>query len=280
MKRTFLAKRNAFLSSTSISWGFFALGGVILVLLLRLFAPNIFWHAFAPVFYGANILATQSHFILSSFGDTAALAVRNEQLVNENTALTNENQALIIKIKSLSELFDSSATNRTNTFEILAGVVARPPESPYDTLVLAAGTKEGITLGMEVFGSGGVPLGIISSVLPDFSRATLFSAPNMMIHGWVGEGNLPITIQGSGAGVMSASLARSADIVIGDTVFAPGPGALPMGSVTRIDNDPTAPELVLRIMPALNLFSITWVVVRDTGIASPRSLLSATSTLP
>ena len=36
---------------------------------------------------------------------------------------------------------------------ILAGVVARPPESPYDTLVLAAGKNAGVTLGMEVFGA-------------------------------------------------------------------------------------------------------------------------------
>ena len=57
---------------------------------------------------------------------------------------------------------------------IIAGIVARPPASPYDTLVLSAGSEEGVTLGMEAFGAGGVPLGVVSSVLANFSRVTLF----------------------------------------------------------------------------------------------------------
>lgn len=278
MKRTFLAKRNLLLSSANISWGFFVFVGIVLILLLRLFAPNIFWFTFAPVFRGADTLAAKSHFIFSSLGDAAALTLQNEQLMNENAVLSSENQALIAKTNTLSSLFNSPVIGSKNTSGILAGVVAHPPESPYDTLVLAAGTKAGVTLGMEVFGMGGVPLGVISSVIDDFSRVTLFSAPNMITHGWVGHANFPLTIEGSGAGVMSASLSRSANIAVGDTVFAPGPGALPIGNITRIDNDPTAPGVVLRITPALNLFSITWVIVRDTGIGLSGAFSLATST--
>lgn len=279
MKRTFLAKRNLLLSSAGISWGFFALSGVMFVLLVRLFAPNIFWFILAPVFHGADTLAAQTHIVFSSFSDAAALTLQNEQLMNENAVLSNENQALIAKTNTLSALFSSPAIGSNKTSGILAGVVAHPPESPYDTLVLAAGTNAGIILGMEAFGMGGVPLGVISSVFDDFSYVTLFSAPNMVTHGWVGHANVPLAIVGSGAGVMSASLSRSANIMVGDMVFAPGPGALPIGSITRIDNDPTAPEVLLRVTPMVNLFSITWVVVRDTGIRLPNAFLIATSTL-
>ncbi len=265
MKKTFLVKRNALLSSTSISWGASALALAILALLLRLLAPNFFWHIVTPVFRIADTLAAQSHLLLSSFGDAAALALQNEKLVNENTALSNENRTLLQKAASITALPGSHVTERNNTSGILAGVVARPPESPYDIFVLAAGEKAGVTSGMEVFGAGGVPIGFISSVSDDFSHAMLFSAPGIVTHGWIGPSHTPLTIQGFGAGVMSASLARSAGIVEGDTVFVPGPGALAMGRITRIDSDPLAPEVTLRIMPTLNLFSITWVVVRDTG---------------
>ncbi len=280
MKRTFLAKRNALLSSTNISWGVLALAGVILILIVRLFAPNFFWQVFSPVFRGADVLASKSHVVFSSFGDTATLVLQNEQLKNENTALANENEALIAKVTTLSSLLDFPTKGKRDADGILAGVVARPPMSPYDTLVLAAGAKEGVALGQEVYGTGGVPVGVVSSVLTDFSRATLFSAPNMVVHGWVGRANTPLTIEGDGAGVMSASIARSSNVAVGDTVFAPGPGALPIGSVTRIDSDPTAPEVVLRITPVLNLFSITWVVIRDTGAELLNPLSSATSTRP
>lgn len=265
MKRTFLTKRNALLSSTDVSWGVYALSGAVIVLMVRLLAPNFFWQMFAPVFHSADVLTTESHRFFSSFGDTAKLALQNEKLLDENTALVSENQALLQKATSLGALLDAPATEKNIAPEILAGVVARPPESPYDTLVLAEGTRAGVALGMEAFGAGGVPIGRVSSVLTNFSRVTLFSSPGMTTTGWVGHGNIPLTITGSGAGTMSASLARSTGITVGDIVFGPGPGMLPIGRVARIDSDPSSPIITLRIMPALNLFSITWVFLRDMG---------------
>jgi cell shape-determining protein MreC len=278
MKKTFLVKRNALLSSASVSWGAVALACAVLVLLLRLLAPNFFLHTFAPAFRVADTIAAKSNLFFDSFGDVALLAAKNEQLRIENTALANENQALQQKAASVSALIGTPGSSRTAISGILAGVVARPPESPYDTLVLAAGSQEGVILGMEAFGGGGVPLGAVSAVMDDFSRVTLFSAPGMVTRGWVGRAGLPIDILGGGGGAMNASLSRSANVAVGDTVFAPGPGMLPIGSVVRIDSDPSAPEVVLHIMPALNLFSVSWVELRDTGTALRNSFFAATST--
>ncbi|MBI4088739.1 rod shape-determining protein MreC [Candidatus Kaiserbacteria bacterium] len=271
MKKIFSARRNALLSPADFSWGAYALIGAVLVLLVRLLAPNFFWYIFSPIFQSADALATRSHLFFSSFGDTARLALENEKLSKENAALTLENQSLLRKANALSGLGGGQG--------ITAGVVARPPESPYDTLVLAAGARAGIAIGMEVFGAGGVPVGRISSVLADFSRATLFSSPGVTTAGWVGHAAVPLVITGSGAGVMQASLARSANIAVGDTVFAPGPGMLPLGTVARVESDPSSTSVTLRIAPALNLFSIAWVVVRDTGEAL-NMLPQTTSTLP
>ncbi|TSA44444.1 rod shape-determining protein MreC [bacterium] len=273
MKKTFLAKRNALLSSTNISWGAYALIVAILTLLLRLIAPNFFWTLFTPVFRASDSLSQASHAFFNSFGDTAKLALQNEKLTNENSALALQNQALLQKANSLSGLARESRG-------ITAGVVARPPASPYDTLVLAGGSADGVTLGMEAFGDGGVPLGVITAVLADFSRVTLFSSSGMTLSGWVGRTNLPVTITGAGAGAMRASVARSAGITSGDIVFAPGPGQLPIGSVARVDSDPSSPSVTLRIMPALNLFSVAWVTLRDTGSALRGALSSTTPTLP
>jgi len=274
MKRTFLSKRNALLSSSSVSCGAVALVFALVVLAVRILAPNFFWFAFAPVFKSADALSAQSHSFLQSFRDAAELALRNEQLMNENAALSSENQALSQKVASILALSDSQTAGTNAPEGIIAGVVARPPESPYDMLIVAAGKNEGVTLGMEAFGSGGVPVGIVSSVLSDFSRITLFSSPGTNTSGWVGNAHIPLTIYGAGAGTMNAVTARSAGIVVDDVVFAPGPGMLPVGVVTRIDSDLSSPSVTLRIQPARNLFSISWVVLRDTGA----SLISATST--
>jgi len=206
--------------------------------------------------------------LISSFSDASALTAQNERLMQENAALVAENQALLQKAVATRDL----------PLGILAGVVARPPESPYDTLVLAAGTSAGVEPGQKAFGAGGVPLGIVSAVSDDFSRVTLFSAPDVVTSGWVGSASLPLSIKGAGAGVMGATASRSAAIAVGDTVFAPGPGQLPIGTVARIDSDPSSPVVTLRIKPALNLFSIAWVTLRDTGAGFSVSV--ATSTLP
>jgi len=245
----------------NFSWGVFALGFALAILFVRLLAPNFFWRTFTPVFHASDALASESHFFLSGFGNTATLAVQRERLAQENVALTNENQALLQKIADLKALSLSPG--------IPAGVVARPPESPYDTLVLAAGRNAGVALGMEAFGNGGVPIGTISSVLDDFSRVTLFSAPGVQTGGWVGHAALPLTIQGMGAGAMQATVSRSAPIAVGDTVFVPGPGMLPIGTVVRIDSDSSSPGVTVRIQSALNLFSIVWVTLRSTGAAVP-----------
>lgn len=267
MKKTYLAKRNALLSSADISWGAYALLFASFLLAVRLLAPNFFLNASAPLFKISDSFSRASEGLFRGFSDTAALALQNERLLNENAALASENLALVKKVESISGLADMKG--------IIAGVVARPPFSPYDTLILSGGVNEGITLGMEAFGEGGVPLGVVSSVLAGFSRVTLFSTPGMATGGWVGQKNLPITLLGSGAGALHAFVARSAGISVGDAVFVPGPGMLPVGSVAHAEGDPTSPSITLRIAPSLNLFSVAWVTLRDTGI---RSFTFATST--
>jgi len=275
MKRTFLARRNALLTSRSVSWGALVFAAIFFIVILRFFTPNFFLHLFAPAFKAADALAAESHALLSGFGDVAVLTQANEKLTSENSALASENQTLAKKVDTLSALLGASAP--ASAPSILAGVVARPPVSPYDTLILAVGKKGGVVAGMEAFADGGVPIGIVSSVLDDFSRVTLFSSPGMTTSAWAGHANIALTLTGEGAGAMSASVARAAAVGEGDIVFVPGPGMLPVGSVLRVDGNALSPSVTLRIMPAVNPSSLSWVMLRATGVVPT---VSATSTVP
>lgn len=263
MKRTFLAKRNALLTSASFSWGGAALAVAVLVLLVRLLLPNLFWSAMAPVFSLGNGLASSSHAFFAGFENASALALKNEQLESENAALASENHALTENAAAAAELSGSG---------IVAGVVSRPPESPYDTLVVAGGSKRGVLAGMEAFGPGGVPVGVVTDILADFSRVTLFSSPNVSVQAWVGAKKIPLALSGAGAGAFRASLARTAGVNAGDEVFLAAGGALPIGTVTNVDTDPSSPVVVLAIQGAVNLFSLTAVELRPTGPAFVNSL--------
>ncbi len=270
MKRTFLARRNALLLSRDVSWGVLAVTLVALIMIMRIVLPNFFWQVFSPVFQVSESLGAGSHAFFTRFSDTAMLARQKEQLENENAALASENQMLLKKVENLSDLLGGPVVQK-GISGILAGVVAGPPMSPYDTLMLAAGREDGVALGMEAFGAGGVPVGIVSSVLDDFSRVTLFSSSGVTMSGWVGRENTPLSISGVGGGVMQAVVARSADVTPGDIVFMPGPGMLPVGSVLRVESDPLSPAVTLRIQPMINPFSISWVELRTTGVATSTS---------
>lgn len=252
-------KRSTIFSSSQTSLGAIALALVIILLMLRLLAPNLFWKIFTQVFRISDAVSEKNHAFLNSFKDTSDLALQNSKLINDNETLLNENRALVQRIGAFPN--DSSNING-----IVAWLITRPPTSPYDILVLSSGSENGVSVGMEVFGKGEVPLGIISSVSENFSRATLFSSPGMIINGWIGRDSLPLIVKGDGGGAMSASIARSANVEVGDIVFAPGPGMLPIGSVVRVDSDPTSISVVLRIMPTINLFSLSWVTLRNTGL--------------
>jgi cell shape-determining protein MreC len=246
------------------SWGVAALAFAALALVVRLLFPGIFLSALAPMIGLGNRFSAAGYGVYAAFADTAALAARNQKLFEENSALSAENRALLERQKSLNELLGDSADAPAG---ISAGVVARPPASGYDALVVAAGTDAGVALGMEAFGRGGVPVGLVTGVTPSFSRVTLFSAPEMRTEGWIGDEHAPVTLLGNGAGGFSAVVPRSSGAAAGDLAYLPGPGALPAGTVARVDGDAAAPMEVLRVVPALNPFSITWVTLRATGAA-------------
>ena len=267
-------RHRALLDSPASLWSAIALVFALIVLLVRIAAPNLFARMTAPAFGAADALATRVHSFTQSFSDAAQTATENEQLATENTTLAAENRTLSQKVADLTAL--AGATEPAALKGVLAGVVARPPESPYDTLVVAAGSDTGVQAGFEAFGGGGVPLGIVSSVSASFSRVTLFTASGERVDSWIGTSSQPVILSGTGAGTFSASVARSSGVAEGDVVSVPGPGRLPIGVVVRVDGDPSSPSVNLRIQPAADPFSVSWVILRDTGA----TFLTATSSAP
>lgn len=262
LHRVWQARRNALFTSATVSWGAVALLFASLALVFRLVAPDVFLRAEAPLLQGASALALGGASLFSGFSDAAALAARAEALARENAALSAENQTLRKQVADQAALL-GGAPERGAKVGLVLGVLSGPPISPYDTFVLAGGADDGVAAGQEAFGEGGVPLGVVSSVSAGFSRVTLFSAPGVVTRGWVGSANLPLEMRGAGGGALRATVARAEDVALDNPVFAPGPGALFIGRVARIDRDAASPAANILIRGALNPFSITWVELRD-----------------
>jgi cell shape-determining protein MreC len=229
------SRRNRFSPTTRI-----ALAGAgilfLLILLLRFLVPGALPALFSP---------------LLSFGN----AIAGKEVDEQNQELINENEALKARLR------DVGASEAIPTeVGILAGVTARPPVSPYDTYLLSRGSEAGIQENAIVFALG-VPVGSIAEAGNRFARVLLYSSSGREVHGWIGEIREPITLIGKGAGAFSAEVSRDMPVMEGDTIYLPGPGAVPAGTVRSIERHAASPSALLHIEPLVNPYTVTYVRV-------------------
>ena len=262
MKKQFSQRRRYGTEVSAGSRALWAFGIVfifVLILLgIRLFLPDFFNALAAPIWQSGTSLSAGTNGLLAGFGSKTTLVSENTALAQQVQTLTNENQVLTARSQDLTKLLGGSSATGS---ELLAGVLARPPEAPYDTLTIAAGTRDGIAVDALVYSAGGTPVGTIKHVETDSSQVSLFSTAGRSTDGWIGANRIPLTLTGMGAGAFSATIPQTSSVAVGDTVYVPGPGALPSGTVVRIDTDPSSPTEILHIQPLVSIFSITWVEV-------------------
>lgn len=230
---------------------------ILIALALRFLVPGLLTSLAAPLWSLGGPL-TQKVGELVPYQSRAALLKERDGYARETEALRNENAALGARITDLERLLGGRTQGVPG---ILAGVLARPPVSPYDVLIVDQGALAGVRVGSHAFGPGGVPVGIVTETNPRTSRVTLYSETGRVTEGWAGAARIPMKLTGTGAGGFDAEIPGTAGTTVGDQVFVPGPGALPIGSVVQIITDPSSPSVELHIRPYVNPFSLTWVTL-------------------
>jgi cell shape-determining protein MreC len=108
---------------------------------------------------------------------------------------------------------------------ILAGVIMRPPATPYDTIVIDAGFEEGVARGDFVSAGGTTMVGSVSELYAHASRVTLISSPGEKYEGLLhlrsGE-TLAVAVEGQGGGSLFAQVPSGTQVHVGDSVVLPG----------------------------------------------------------
>ncbi len=263
MKKTSFARRNALLPRGAGAWSAALLACAVLAVALRLFVPGLLTLAATPLWKASSLAAAATHTTASFFHNPVALQSELDAATAHETELADENAVLTTRVHDLETLLGSRPSAGPG---VLAGVLARPPESPYDVLVIDEGSSAGVVEGARAYGPGGIPVGVVTSATAHAARVTLFSAPHVVTNAWVGNARTPMTITGEGGGAFAAAISKDVGVSAGDAIYLSGPGALPFATVTRVDADPSSPAATLRIQAAVNFFSLTWVTVsRDAS---------------
>lgn len=260
MKKRFSRRHNSFVGAYPwVGPALISLVALVLVTgLFRFLLPGALVAVSKPFWSAGTSLSAGVGNVGSFFTDKTKLANERDALAAENAALKAESGTSAARIKDLERLLGDRTEAGAG---ILAGVLARPPVSPYDVLVIDQGSDAGIKEGSRVQGPGGMPLGVIESVTTSSARVLLYSAPANETESWIGEARIPVTVIGEGAGSLSAEVAREAGVNVGDLVYMMGPGARAVGTVIEVGNDPSSPRSRVDIRPLQNPFSITWVTV-------------------
>ena len=201
----------------------FAVG---IIVLFGLLFPRILGEALMTI---AQPLWNAKGFVVDSSRDFFGYFRSKKELVSEmrflaEDALTREAELADRRLleeenRKLTEMLG----RRARDARILATILVSPPHSPYDTLVLDAGRREGVAVGDEVLIKN-VALGKIIDVFARTSVAELFSTAGNRVNALIAheEKYIPTEAVGEGGGFFSAILPRDVVVASGDAVILSG----------------------------------------------------------
>lgn len=258
MRRSSFQRPKGILENKGTLGALIVLAAVLVLASIRYIAPDAFTSLSLPLLSLGRTGTEGAAMLSGGLESKESLHARIEALEEENADLRITNETLSSRINDIEALGSFPEAGRTYA---LAGVLSGPPLSPYDTLLVEGGAKDAIQTGARAYGTGGVPVGTVASVSFRTSRVLLYSSPGEETTGWFGEERTPIVLLGKGAGAFSATLPRDVPIVSGESVYLPGPGAIPVGSVGAVHEDPASPEKRIDILPRVSPFSLTWLLI-------------------
>lgn len=254
--------------SKSISKDFFlkALFFVLLMVLLYSFSSNLDFfltrslHSVAYPFWKSKAFFSKRLFVIQ------AIIKSKETILNENRELKNklleidyqraDIEILTIENKQLRSLLEREEVPET----LQAFILARPPQTLYDVLIIDIGKKKGLKGGEKVFFRN-ILLGEIIEVFEKTASVRLLSSGGFETKAYIDRINLPVIIIGKGSGNFESKLPKDANVEIGDFLIIPGERGKLLGQVEEIESNPSSSFIKIFFRLPLNLQEIRWVSV-------------------
>jgi len=203
----------------------------------------------------ATTSTTQSFF--SIFKDKSDLVAKVKRLEDSELALQLQlqiNSFTLEENRDLRELI-----NFIPQEGVLGSVLAWPPKTAYDTLLIEVG--ESVSVGDLVLGRGIAPIGRIDRVEGRYAYVTLFSQGDAQTQVRAGVNRIPLELTGRGGG--SAYIVAPKDVVIdrGDEIFFPYNGNTFLGHIGAVETNPSSSTKRLWIVFPKHFYAYTWVSV-------------------
>lgn len=207
---------------------------------------------------------------LPVYGDVVSLALDSKQaLIKKVISLQGtiaEQHASISELETLQKenenLKAQFGRNIDNNHGILARTIVPPSRSIYDTVIIDAGTEEGIEVDQRVYAFGSVAIGTISNVEPHTSTVLLYSSPNRQTVGTATGNNIAVTLIGRGSGEYEVRMPRDVAFEQGGVISEQSLEVHTLATIEKIITDPRDPFQRLLAKAPVNLQTLKWVIVK------------------
>jgi len=194
--------------------------------------------------------------------------VRNEKFVDENRELNerikNLESIIFIENEHLSENKQLKAIvgrQVEGKKMLLATILVRPAQTPYDVLIIDVGEKNEVLIDQKVFIDGNIILGEIIEVGKRISKVRLYSSWGTEIPIIIGERDIAAIARGRGGANFILELPRDATVEVGDSVLVPGINLSILGVVGVIEKDPEQAKQKIYFRSPINVNSRRWVEI-------------------
>ena len=236
--------------------GVFAVGTLLLFFLT---GPVI--SLVSPLWQSETWVGTQVSKLTGYFQSKSSLITENNWLRVRMAALEIELAAKLPGLVGEEELAVLLG-RRLDEGGVVAAVLARPPQSPYDILVIDAGSSDGVAAGHMMFMPEGPLVGLVTDVNVSSAKVKLLSAAGEKTAALLERHGVPVTLEGAGGGNFRVTVSRETEVEVGDRILSAdisGRLVAVVGDVTMAPTDSF--KEILAASPA-NIFNIHFVLVR------------------
>ncbi len=165
------------------------------------------------------------HSIGEGINDGLELSKSKSKLIDEKNTLAERVKELEVSLSVLPTMQDENAKltemlarKKESSQLILARILAKPNQSLYDTLIIDAGTVEGVSVGAPVLARGNIPFGTVVESDTHLSKVKLFSTSGEITKAVIVGKDIFIDLKGQGGGTFETTLPRDIVIEKGTTV--------------------------------------------------------------
>lgn len=209
---------------------------------------------------GKNIREGVGEGLLSVLSFKASLVAENEGLRNKLVGFQTkllENDRLVKENAELKLLLGRKEKEKL----LLANVMAKPDQSPYDTIILDVGNNYDVEVGDKVLVSGSTIIGEIKEVGAKASKAVLLTSYGEESGGTVFGKNISLKLVGRGGGNFIAELPRGVSIERGEQIISDGIFPHTLGIVDSIFSDARSPFQGILVKSPVNVQTLRFVEI-------------------